>query len=237
MHSQTGFDHPRWSRRTALEAGAISLLGLGIPELMALKALGATQGVSSAPRACIYIFLSGGLSQHDSFDMKPHTPDDIRGEFQPIATHTPGLQICEHLPRLAQRSAHWALCRSLTHSSNEHSAAHHIMLTGRTTLPRGFSPSGPGPNDEPSIAAVAGVATKPRNNLPPAVVLPEKLLHSTGRVIPGQFAGRMGTSRDPWFIEASPFHNKSYGAFPQYQFDHQERGDKDERAFRAPSLT
>jgi len=89
----------------------------------------------------IYIFLSGGLAQHDSFDMKPAAPAEIRGEFKPIDTSTPGLQICEHLPLLAQRSHLWALCRSLTHPSNDHSAGHHIMLTGRTPLPPGFNPS------------------------------------------------------------------------------------------------
>ena len=47
-------------------------------------------------KSCIYIFLSGGLAQHDSFDMKPEAPDNIRGQFQPIATRTPGIQICEH---------------------------------------------------------------------------------------------------------------------------------------------
>ena len=65
--------------------------------------------------------------------------------------------------------------------------------------------------------------TRPRNNLPPAVVLPERLIHNTGRVIPGQFAGVMGRQRDPWFIEASPFEPKAYGAYPEYEFDHQQR--------------
>jgi hypothetical protein len=138
---------------------------------------------------------------------------------------------------LAQRSHLWSLCRSLTHPSNEHSAGHHIMLTGRSMLPPGFSPSRPLPTDWPSIAAIANATTRPRNNLPPAVVLPEKLVHNSGRVIPGQFAGRMGSHRDPWFVEASPFHRTSYGAFPEFQFDHQERGHKDERLFQAPSLT
>jgi hypothetical protein len=68
-------------------------------------------------------------------------------------------------------------------------------------------------------------------------VLPERLIHNSGRVIPGQFAGQLGSHREPWFIEASPFHNKSYGAFPQYHFDHQERPGKDERVFQAPNLT
>src|SRR5690606_18652272 len=105
-------------------------------------------------------FLSGGLSQHDSFDMKPDASESIRGEFQPRPTKTVGLQICEHLPKLANRSHLWALCRSLTHSSNEHSAAHHIMLTGHSELPTSFSPNEPRRTDRPSIASVAGVALR-----------------------------------------------------------------------------
>src|SRR5258708_22490574 len=177
-----GAQHPRCTRRFALQAGAVSLVGLGVNHLEALRAApvadpARSPGVEAKARAAIYIFLSGGLGQHDSFDMKPDAPAEIRGEFRPIDTNTPGLSICEHLPQLAQRSHLWALCRSLTHPSNDHSAGHHIMLTGMTPLPPGFNPSLPMPSDWPSIAAVAGTATQPRNNLPPAVVLPEKLVH------------------------------------------------------------
>ncbi len=171
--------------------------------------------------------------------MKPNAADNIRGEFQPRPTKTPGLQICEHLPLLAERSPLWALCRSLTHASNEHSAAHHIMLTGHSELPAGFNPSLPRRSDRASIAAVAGYVMRSRqqNNLPPAVVLPERLVHNSGRVIPGQHAGPMGTQHDPWMIEASPFHNTSYGAFPDFDFDHQDRGKPDDRVFQAPQLS
>ena len=235
----TNPQHPDVSRRTAIQAGAVGLLGLGMNHLQALRAVASPVAAGKSPRAksCIFIFLSGGLAQHDSFDMKPAAPDEIRGEFKPIATATPGLQICEHLPQLASRSKRWSICRSLTHSSNEHSAGHHIMLTGRSLLPPGFSSSKPQSSDWPCIASIAGDATRRHNNLPPAVVLPERLVHSTGRVIPGQFAGRMGKRRDPWFIEASPFHNTSYGAFPEYQFDHQERNNEDQRVFQAPNLS
>ncbi len=228
--------HPRLGRRTAIQAGAISLLGLGMNHVEELLAAAPTSSGRSGRKSVIYIFLSGGLAQHDSFDLKPDAPDAIRGEFQPIATHTPGLTICEHLPLLAQRSHLWALCRSLTHPSNEHSLGHHIMLTGRTAMPPGFNASAPQPSDWPSLASIANVATRPRNNLPPSVVLPDKIVHNSGRVLPGQFAGMMGVQRDPWFIEASPFHPKSYGAFPEFPFDHQDRGDKDTRVFQAPNL-
>ena len=227
--------HPEVSRRTLLQAGSIGLLGLGMNHLAGLRDASAAPSNGKA-RSCIYIFLSGGLAQHDSFDPKPDAADNIRGEFKPIATRTPGIQICEHLPLLAERSNLWSIVRSLTHPSNDHTLGHHIMLTGRTPAPVGFSPNGPKRTDFPSIAAIAGVATPLRNNLPPAVVLPERLVHYSGRVIPGQFAGQMGSHRDPWFIEASPFHNTSYGAFPTHKFDHQERGHKDDRIFQAPNL-
>lgn len=228
--------HPHLPRRSLLQAGSIGLLGLGMNHLAGLRSATAAVATAGKAKSCIYIFLSGGLAQHDSFDMKPDAAADIRGEFKPIATKTTGIQICEHLPMLAERSERWALVRSLTHPSNDHSLGHHIMLTGRSPAPPGFNPNAPKRTDWPSIPAVAGAALGSRNNLPPAVVLPERLVHYSGRIIPGQFAGLMGSHRDPWFIEASPYHSTSYGAFPQYQFDHQERGNKDERKFQAPNL-
>ena len=235
--------HPlSFSRRTAIQAGSIGLLGLGVNHLEALRAVaeptGAAPDKSSGAQACIYIFLSGGLAQHDSFDMKPDAPDTVRGEFQPIATQTAGIHICEHLPMLAQRSQHWALCRSMTHSHNEHSQGHHIMLTGRKDIPPNFSGNEPRPSNWPSITTIAGVATRSNNNnLPPAAVLPERLIHRSGRVIPGQFAGEMGARHDPWFIEASPYSAVSYGAYPQYHFHHGDKKREDSRVFEAPCLT
>jgi uncharacterized protein (DUF1501 family) len=226
-----------FSRRTALQAGAVGLLGLGINHLAPLRALA---GDSREPRAkaVIYIFLSGGLSQIDSFDPKPDAPAEYRGEFQPIAADTPGLRVCEHLPMLARRSRLWALCRSLTHPSNDHSASHHIMLTGRSVLPEGFDPNRPRPGDWPAIAAVAGYARPAVNNLPPAVVLPETLIHRTGRVIPGQFAGQMGPRWDPWVVNASPYNAPGYGAYPEYGFHHETGAlNPKELVFQAPNLS
>ncbi len=241
------------SRRSMLEAGATGIFGLGINYSQQGRVLGRplwehlawdarSARVSKDQRApecrsVIYIFLSGGLSQFESFDLKPDAPIEIRGEFRPIATRTPGVTICEHLPKLAQRSHLWALVRSLTHGSNDHSAGHHIMLTGRSDLPPGFDPNRPRPGDWPSIAAIAGALSVSRSNLPRAVVLPEKLIHNTGRVIPGQFAGEMGPTRDPWFIEASPFEPTAYGAYPAYEFDHQDRPRSTmPKRFHTPSL-
>src|SRR5262245_42251976 len=91
--------HPRVTRRTAITAGSIGLLGLGMNHVAALRAAAVEREKGSPPnKACIFIFLSGGLAQHESFDLKPDAPVEIRGEFEPIATRTTGLQICEHLP-------------------------------------------------------------------------------------------------------------------------------------------
>ena len=119
--TRTTWKHPQLDRRTAIQAGAVGLFGLGINHLSALRQT-AQGSVAKPPRAksVIYIFLSGGLAQHESFDPKPDAPEGIRGEFRPIATRTAGVHICEHLPLLAARSDKWALVRSLTHPYNEH---------------------------------------------------------------------------------------------------------------------
>ena len=233
--------HPRLPRRAALQVGACGLLGLGMNHVAGLRAL-ATETNGEVPRrhkSVIYIFLSGGLAQQDSFDPKPNAPDTIRGEFAPIATQTSGIQICEHLPKLAACSDKWAIVRSLTHPYNEHSIGHHVMLTGRTPTPVGFNASRPTANDSPSIASIVNGVAPPRNNLPPAAVLPEKLIHVTGRTIPGQFAGEMGESFDPWLIEASQYRDTNYthGAFPEYGFQRQRgRTTPENYRYEAPRL-
>lgn len=230
------------SRRTAIQAGAIGLLGFGMNHLTALRALAATGNSQRQPtgkaKSVIYIFLSGGLAQHESFDMKPAAPSGVRGEFNPIKTSVPGIEICEHLPELAKRAHKFALVRSMTHPSNNHSDAHHIMLTGRSDLPLGFDPNKPKDSDWPSIAAVASAVLPARNNLPPALILPEKLVHRTGRTIPGQGAGQLGRNREPWFLEMSPQHPLHYGAYPEYLFHHEKGLMQDPNlVYQAPHLS
>src|SRR5262245_36633191 len=112
MFSSESPPHALMGRRSFLQAGTIGALGLSMTGVAQLRGAGPT-GPAREPKAVIFLFLTGGASQHDTFDMKPHGPADYKGEFNPIATRTPGIQICEHLPMLAQRSRHWALVRSL----------------------------------------------------------------------------------------------------------------------------
>ncbi|MDA0284180.1 MAG: DUF1501 domain-containing protein, partial [Planctomycetota bacterium] len=235
-------NHRTFSRRTAVQAGAISLLGMGMNHLDSLQTARSADGTNAhaTAKSCIYIFLSGGLAQQDSFDLKPDAPDTIRGEFKPIATATPGIDICEHLPRLAQRSELWSLVRSLTHPTNGHTLGHYFMLTGHSTAPVFNGDRKPRPTDWPSISSVVGDAVPPRNNLPPAVMLPEKLVHWSGGTIPGAYGGMMGNRRDPFVIEATHYGDPFWrGAYPEYTF-HQlpktKATSEQPKLFQAPSL-
>ncbi|MFO0429587.1 MAG: DUF1501 domain-containing protein [Planctomyces sp.] len=241
----SGLRHPFVSRRTAVQAGAVSLLGLTSENLRTLRA-GENPSVSGSgigkARSCIYIFLSGGLSQHESFDPKPEAPAEVRGEFSSIATQVSGLQICEHLPGLAQRSSLWSVVRSLTHSTNDHTLGHYFMLTGRgTKSPLFRGDRHPRSTDWPSIASTVGDALPARSSLPPSVVLPEKLVHWSGGTIPGAFGGEMGAHRDPFFVEASPYGNPFWrGAYPEYTFPNETRKppqSPDDRVYQAPNLS
>ena len=132
--------HPRKRRRSAsrLDAARLSAFWAG-------GALGYMAGARSALRAdapavprsfgraksCILVYLFGGPSHIDIWDMKPAAPAEIRGEFKPTATNVPGIQITEHLPRLARLADQYAVVRSLSHGDNAHGSAGHTMLTGR----------------------------------------------------------------------------------------------------------
>lgn len=235
--------HPLISRRTAVQAGAVGLLGLGMGERRALQAATSGETTAATAKSCIYIFLSGGLAQHESFDLKPEAPEQIRGEFRPIATRSSGVSVCEHLPGLAQRSELWSVVRSLTHSSNDHTLGHYFMLTGRGIPSPGFrGDREPRPTDWPSLVSLIGDALPPRtNNLPPAIVLPERLVHWSGGVIPGGYGGMMGSRRDPFYIEASPYGDPMWrGAYPEYTFANQTKmppASPDARVYQAPNIT
>ncbi len=212
--------HPVLTRRAALQAGSIGLLGLGMSELSALRCL-AADGPVVPNKSVIFIFLTGGISHQDSFDLKPDAPDTVRGEFRPIATRTPGVQISEHLPLLAERSDRFALVRSVGTNSNGHEEACHMLLTGRFDFPPAFNVNNaPSPNEWPTIASQVTYATHGRNNLPPAIVLPQPSINEAGRVRPGQFAGRLGPRYEAWHLNVAAPCPLGNGACPNcFRFD------------------
>jgi hypothetical protein len=238
-HGESLFQSRLLTRRSALQAGAIGLLGLDLAELSAMRAF--ARADTPRARSVIFVFLTGGLSHLDSFDLKPDAPDTIRGEFQSIATRTAGIRICEHLPLLAQRSDKWALVRSVATASNGHEEACHMLLTGRLDLPIGFSTQNvPNPNEWPSIPALVNYAKqgRGRNNLPPAIVLPEPSVNEAGRVRPGQYAGRLGPRWDAWHLNMAARCPLGNGACPHcFRFEGTPFRHDADTIFETPALT
>jgi uncharacterized protein (DUF1501 family) len=192
-------------RREFLRAGALSLFGMGLPQLLA----GQTQ--SNVPqrraRACILLFMWGGPAQQDTWDLKPDAPAEFRGEFRPIATTVPGLRICEHLPRLADRAHRLALIRSMTHNDVDHTSATHLLLTGRP------NPRGQLGDDWPNYGAVMARLGRGQGVLPPYVSMMPVVPNGAPRFVEeshGQGAGWLGPVYNPMRIDAD-------GSRPDYR--------------------
>ena len=121
------------ARRDLLRIGGAGLIGLSLPQLLRAEAKAKEAAQALGPRddvSLIILFLKGGLSTIDTFDMKPDAPAEFRGEFNPISTVIPGTQVCEHLPRTAGHLDKFSLVRSFTHHNSDHGPADHYLLTG-----------------------------------------------------------------------------------------------------------
>ena len=118
------------NRRTFLQAGVLSPLGLGLGQALWLRSPARGAAVNGKAKACILLFMTGGPAQQETFDPKPDAPEGIRGEFGPTATNVPGVQICEHLPMLARLADRYAILRSVWHGSDTHGVGVHYNLTG-----------------------------------------------------------------------------------------------------------
>ena len=188
-----------------LSLGALTPLGLGLPSLLrAGAAKPATGGGPSFGRAkrCLMLFMWGGPSHIDTFDMKPDAPAGIRGEFGSISTAVPGIRICEHLPKLAKHTDKIGFIRSVTHSDNNHSTGAHWMLTGHPH-PLKRENFGAKRTDFPHIGSVIDHFCPPEA-LPNFVALPEIIGTTAGFVTPGQDGGFMGMKCDPFRINQHP---------------------------------
>ena len=191
-----------WTRRDCLRVGLGSSLGLfGGRFLQNASVQGSASEKSSGfgqAKSCILIYLFGGPSHIDIWDMKPAAPAESRGEFKPIATNVPGIQITEHLPRLAQHADQYAIIRSLAHGDSAHGSAGHTMLTGRAPRVKGEVP--PNADDYPHYGSVLTRLRPAPHAVAPFVALPWAVYTSTN-VVPGQNGGFLGRGADPFRLE------------------------------------
>src|SRR6478735_10038599 len=165
----TTHSSPTLSRRELLRVGGIGAAGLTLPQWLA-AAEGNERGCKAD--ACIVLYLNGGPSHLDMWDLKPDAPIEIRGEFQPIATSLPGVQFGEHLPKTAQLMHLATLVRSMRHSvNNAHAAAVYAALTGHD---RGEQGGGAKPTDHPSPGSVLAKLRPKNGQTLPYVTLPTK---------------------------------------------------------------
>lgn len=197
---------PRLTRRRALEVGALGALGLSMPRFWQAQALAAPAATQPRAKRAILLFMWGGPSQLDTFDMKPAAPAEIRGPFQPIATRTPGLQICEHFPRVAQHTDKLAVLRSLTHDDPAHLSSVHTLLTGHLPPVNKSDAEPPSERDTPHMGAVLSRLMPSGGALPSAVTLPWIVSHpaAPGGQAPGQHGGWLGRGADPLLISGDP---------------------------------
>ena len=152
-------------RRAFLRYGSAALSCLGLGDLLRLRARAAEEVSKRADTSVILVWLSGGPSHLETYDLKPEASAEYRGEFRPIRTTVPGLDVCEHFPRLARLADRFALIRSVHHDEAPiHETGHQLMQTGRL-----FRAGQEHPHYGAVLSQVKGVREK---GVPPFVVLP-----------------------------------------------------------------
>ena len=207
-------DHPQIGRRELLEVGGVSLLGAGLGDVLRMEAEAepaVTRRLASA-KSVVFIFQSGGPSQHETVDPKPDMPDTIRGEYGAVQTRLPGVNFCEFLPKLAALSDRFSIVRTMHHIAgrefrNEHNSCHYLLHTGTTALPAGDSNRTiPEPRQGriswPSIGSLIAYAapTEPHVALPATVELPRGYLMR----YPGRGTGLLGPRYDRLGVDLAP---------------------------------
>jgi uncharacterized protein (DUF1501 family) len=203
------------TRREFLRVGGAAMLGLSLPEFLARQAaMAMSPAESGQPRsfgkakAVILLYLQGGPSHLDIWDPKPDAPSNIRGEFKPIQTNVPGIQLSETMPLLAKQADKYTLMRSVSYTPNglfNHTAAMYQMLTGYT--PDRVSPSGqlepPSPRDYPNVGSHVAKLRPPEVPMLPFVMMPRPLQESDVIGKAGT-AGFLGKAYDPYYLYQDP---------------------------------
>ncbi|HJT32294.1 MAG TPA: DUF1501 domain-containing protein [Pirellulales bacterium] len=200
---QPSLCEPMLSRRRMLQVGMLGVGGLGL-SLADLLAADDAAAIRPKADACILLFLDGGPSHLDMWDMKPDAADGIRGEFKPVSTSLPGYFICEHLPRLARHMHRATVVRSMHHSvNNSHGAAVYTALTGHD---RGEVGGAASSSDYPCLGAVVQKLRPPTTaDTVSQVHLPYITKEGAGGPPqPGFFGGIFGRAYDPLFVLKDP---------------------------------
>ncbi len=181
-------------RRGFIRVG--SLAGLTLAEVLRMQELSA----AVAPQQnvnCIFIFIIGGMAHQDLWDLKPEAAAEIRGDFRPISTAVPGMQISEILPHVAKITDKLTILRSLTHNDPDHTAGYHVMMTGQHPGTGGsFNRNVPNNNVHPAFGSMVAKLGRNVSSLPPYISIPN-FLNSGGPAF-------LGASCAPFVIESDP---------------------------------
>ncbi|GAB4458729.1 MAG: DUF1501 domain-containing protein [Armatimonadaceae bacterium] len=180
-------EYNRLGRRQFLKVGALSALGLSMTEYFGMSEASARGLDSGKATSAVLIWLGGGPSHLDTFDLKPDAPAEIRGTFNPIKTSASGIEICEHLPQIAKVMDKCAVIRSMTSPEAAHERGTHYMMTGFQPLP-GFG--------VPSYGSVVASQLDPLGALPPYIAIPQPVMYGG--------AGFLGAALDPFAPGGDP---------------------------------
>jgi len=190
------------TRRELLQAGGAGLFGTSLQRAQA--ALANQSALTARAKSVMFIYLFGGPSQLETFDLKPDAASGIRGPYRPIASRTPGLLITEKLPRLAAISDRFCIVRTVNHRHNDHNGCHYIQ-TGHPLPPaqRGAAMVDATEKDWPAMGSVVEFFDQQRGgrDFPSYVYLPNRLGHIQGYDRSGQYAGWLGRSYNPLATE------------------------------------
>lgn len=181
------------TRRDALRLGTASIFGsaIGLSDLVRAG----ENPLNRNDLSLIYVFLHGGQSHLDTFDLKPDAPAEFRGDFKPIKTMIPGLLMSEHLPKMAAQLDKYSIIRSFRHHNSDHGPADHYMLTGYFPA-AGFNSNLSPNNQRPTAGSIVSKSLGSRGSVPAYVALPK--MHPSGG------PSYLGASHAPFVIEADP---------------------------------
>jgi hypothetical protein len=182
------------SRRDWLRLGLPIVFGTGVIGAREKTAPHESAGFGKA-KSVLVVFTSGGQSQLDTWDPKPHAPREIRGAFRTIPTTLPGLRVCEHMPRLAKLAHKYTVLRTMTHDDLDHGSACYLSLTGVSHARKSSNPP-PSPLDAPALGAILK-RIQPTKKFPYTAMNVNGPLLAPKEVSPGQYGGFLGHTYDP----------------------------------------